>query len=68
MDDVTFARYDTADYLKTETDIAAYLEAITRAFGLNILIQPMQISSACYLAFNIVFCPRRYNPIILIKQ
>lgn len=23
----TFTRYDTADYLKTEADIAAYLEA-----------------------------------------
>lgn len=23
----TFSRYDTADYLKTEADIAAYLEA-----------------------------------------
>ncbi|PWR23094.1 putative addiction module antidote protein [Zavarzinia compransoris] len=23
----TFSRYDTADYLKTEEDIAAYLEA-----------------------------------------
>jgi probable addiction module antidote protein len=28
MEDVTFARYDTADYLKTEADIAAYLEAV----------------------------------------
>lgn len=26
--DVTFGRYDTADYLKTEEDIAAYLEAV----------------------------------------
>jgi probable addiction module antidote protein len=25
---VTFSRYDTADYLKTEEDIAAYLEAV----------------------------------------
>ena len=25
----TFSRYDTADYLKTEADIAAYLEACT---------------------------------------
>ncbi|WP_090538721.1 addiction module antidote protein [Halopseudomonas formosensis] len=24
----TFSRYDTADYLKTEEDIAAYLEAV----------------------------------------
>jgi DNA-binding phage protein len=28
VEDVTFARYDTADYLKTEADIAAYLEAV----------------------------------------
>ena len=28
MEDVTFTRYDTADYLKTEADIAAYLEAV----------------------------------------
>lgn len=28
MGDVTFARYDTADYLETEADIAAYLEAV----------------------------------------
>ena len=27
MEDVTFTRYDTADYLKTEADIAAYLKA-----------------------------------------
>jgi DNA-binding phage protein len=33
MDDVTFARYDTADYLKTETDIAAYLEAVMEENG-----------------------------------
>lgn len=44
MQEVTFARYDTADYLKSEEDIAAYLEAameeggddhayITRALG-----------------------------------
>lgn len=26
--DVTFSRYDTADYLKTEEDIAANLEAV----------------------------------------
>jgi probable addiction module antidote protein len=25
---VTFSRYDTADYLKTEEDIAAYLDAV----------------------------------------
>ena len=29
MDNVTFDRYDTADHLETEADIAAYLEAIT---------------------------------------
>jgi len=27
MTDVKFSRYDTAEYLKTEEDIAAYLEA-----------------------------------------
>ena len=27
MSKVTFSRYDTADYLQTEEDIAAYLEA-----------------------------------------
>lgn len=26
--DVQFSRYDTADYLKTEADIAAYMEAV----------------------------------------
>jgi probable addiction module antidote protein len=33
MEDVTFDRYDTADYLKTETDIAAYLEAVMEENG-----------------------------------
>lgn len=33
MEDVTFARYDTADYLKTEEDIAAYLEAVMEEGG-----------------------------------
>lgn len=28
MDAVKFSRYDTADYLKTEEEIAAYLDAI----------------------------------------
>jgi len=28
MINVEFSRYDTADYLKTEYDIAAYLEAV----------------------------------------
>lgn len=28
MRDVKFSRYDTADYLKTEDDIAAYLDAV----------------------------------------
>ena len=27
--EVKFSRYDTADYLKTEDDIAAYLDAVT---------------------------------------
>lgn len=31
MTEVTFSRYDTADYLKTETDIALYLEAVLEA-------------------------------------
>jgi len=29
----TFSRYDTADYLKTEDDIAAYLEAVMEEAG-----------------------------------
>lgn len=33
MSDVTFSRYDTADYLKTEEDIAAYLEAVMEEGG-----------------------------------
>lgn len=33
MQDVTFARYDTADYLKSEEDIAAYLEAVLEEGG-----------------------------------
>lgn len=28
MEKVTYTRYDTADYLKSEEDIAAYLEAV----------------------------------------
>lgn len=28
MNQETFSRYDTADYLKTEEDVAAYLEAV----------------------------------------
>jgi len=28
MPEAPFARYDSADYLKTEEDIAAYLEAV----------------------------------------
>lgn len=35
MVDVTFARYETADYLETEADIAAYIEAITEEDGGN---------------------------------
>jgi probable addiction module antidote protein len=35
MEDVTFARYDTADYLETEDDIAAYLEAVMEESGDN---------------------------------
>lgn len=33
MQAVTFARYDTADYLKSEEDIAAYLEAVMEEGG-----------------------------------
>ena len=35
MREKQFARYDSADYLKTEEDIAAYLEAVRamREFG-----------------------------------
>ena len=29
----TFSRYDTADYLKSEADIAAYLEAVIEESG-----------------------------------
>jgi probable addiction module antidote protein len=29
----TFSRYDTADYLKTEDDVAAYLEAVMEEAG-----------------------------------
>lgn len=29
----TFSRYDTADYLKTEEDIAAYMEAVMEEGG-----------------------------------
>lgn len=35
MEDVTFTRYDTADYLETEDDIAAYLEAVMEEGGDN---------------------------------
>lgn len=35
MEEVTFARYDTADYLETEADIAAYLEAVMEEAGDN---------------------------------
>lgn len=33
MPEETFARYDSADYLKTEEDIAAYLEAVRDGAG-----------------------------------
>lgn len=35
MTDETFSRYDSADYLKTEEDIAGYLEAVMEADGDN---------------------------------
>lgn len=51
MDDVTFAHYDTADYLKTETDIAAYLEAVMEENGDD---------PACITrAMEVVACARR---------
>ena len=33
MSNETFSRYDTADYLKTEDDIAAYLDAVMEEGG-----------------------------------
>lgn len=33
MTEETFARYDSADYLRTEEDIAAYLEAVMDETG-----------------------------------
>ncbi len=33
MEKVTYAPYDTADYLKSEEDIAAYLEAVMEEGG-----------------------------------
>ena len=33
MTEVTFSRYDTADYLQTEEDIAAYLDAVLEEGG-----------------------------------
>lgn len=33
MEEVTFGRYDAADYLKSEEDIAAYLEAVMEEGG-----------------------------------
>lgn len=33
MEQEKFARYDTADYLKTEEDIAAYLDAVMEEAG-----------------------------------
>jgi probable addiction module antidote protein len=33
MTEETFARYDSADYLRTEEDIAAYLEAVINEAG-----------------------------------
>ncbi|MBN2700566.1 MAG: putative addiction module antidote protein [Methylothermaceae bacterium] len=33
MTNETFSRYDTADYLETEADIAAYLEAVMEEGG-----------------------------------
>ncbi len=33
MNDETFSRFDTADYLKSEADIAAYLDAVMEEGG-----------------------------------
>ena len=33
MQEVTFARYDTADYLKSDEDIGAYLDAVMEEGG-----------------------------------
>ena len=33
MPEEKFARYDSADYLKTEDDVAAYLEAVMEEGG-----------------------------------
>ena len=33
MTEETFARYDSADYLRTEEDIAAYFEAVIEEAG-----------------------------------
>ncbi|EGC9888860.1 putative addiction module antidote protein [Salmonella enterica] len=33
MSNETFSRYDTADYLKTEDDIAAYIDAVMEEGG-----------------------------------
>ena len=33
MQEVTFARYDTADYLKSEEDIGAYFDAVMEEAG-----------------------------------
>ena len=33
MQEVTFARYDTADYLRSEEDIGAYLDAVMEEGG-----------------------------------
>jgi probable addiction module antidote protein len=33
MNDAIFSRYDTADYLKSDEDIAAYLEAVMEEGG-----------------------------------
>ena len=33
MPEETFARYDAADYIRTEADIAAYLEAVMEEGG-----------------------------------
>lgn len=43
MKDVKFSRYDTADYLKTEADIAAYLEAVEEDGDATLIMDAQEI-------------------------
>lgn len=42
MEDVTYTRYDTADYLDTEDDITAYLETVMEEGGDNPVYAPLR--------------------------